>query len=111
MRISDWSSDVCSSDLPQRLVDADEVREARRQIDVPATIFALLPTLIGSHRDIAEQHRRLRVGHAPVIEEPDRRALHSLHFRVGEAEGGRWRCAFDGNELHSLPLTIGVYID
>src|SRR3546814_20765139 len=92
MRISDWSSDVCSSDLPQRLVDADEVREARRQIDVPATIFALLPTLIGSHRDIAEQHRRLRVGHAPVIEEPDDRKSvvqgKSVSVRV-DSGGGR----------------------
>src|SRR3546814_17514437 len=40
---------------PQRLVDADEVREARRQIDVPATIFALLPTLRSEERRVGKE--------------------------------------------------------
>src|SRR3546814_17379199 len=37
MRISDWSSDVCSSDLPRRLADPDpvgiEVEEGQEQLD------------------------------------------------------------------------------
>src|SRR3546814_1689188 len=38
MRISDWSSDVCSSDLPGRVISLDPVGvglRLRRRIDVP----------------------------------------------------------------------------
>src|SRR3546814_16364627 len=47
MRISDWSSDVCSSDLPAPL---------RADLDRPASIFARRQMRIGQRRRRLEQH-------------------------------------------------------
>src|SRR3546814_6156776 len=39
MRISDWSSDVCSSDLPLRGIEGPEKTLAATETEVPATPF------------------------------------------------------------------------
>src|SRR3546814_8327196 len=57
MRISDWSSDVCSSDLQPRAVvrGADAGRGNRRQLRLPrvvaAPVQAIAPAVFGPGRD------------------------------------------------------------
>src|SRR3546814_6300419 len=54
MRISDWSSDVCSSDLAARLaVGVEEGRLGDLQVAAPAVEIDLL---VGSHRLALLQH-------------------------------------------------------
>src|SRR3546814_2014308 len=48
MRISDWSSDVCSSDLALRSVDAHTAITSMQAINVEAPRSALMLPLVGS---------------------------------------------------------------
>src|SRR3546814_2100407 len=70
MRISDWSSDVCSSDLVENLLGADRVDDIG----------------VGTHQHatVAEpaQHR---VQHGPVLATADRVDPHQDAARIGEA--------------------------
>src|SRR3546814_2295327 len=84
MRISDWSSDVCSSDLPGRAADGGRQRRWRGLGDEGRRV--LLPALslpVGAAADI---DRRLLQLHAPIFE-------HRLKARRGVADqrlgGGR----------------------
>src|SRR3546814_8072606 len=78
MRISDWSSDVCSSDLPER----DGAFERRRQQHPPQ------PTPPVTRQD-GENENFTLVGHAPAEDEPDRL--------------GRRRVALDGEVSERVP--------
>src|SRR3546814_9457223 len=78
MRISDWSSDVCSSDLPER----DGAFERRRQQHPPQ------PTPPVTRQD-GENENFTLVGHAPAEDEPDRL--------------GRRRVALDGEVSERAP--------
>src|SRR3546814_11469818 len=48
MRISDWSSDVCSSDLASRIVD----RHVRSESYTPGQVFALVRWVANDHGTI-----------------------------------------------------------
>src|SRR3546814_12600300 len=72
MRISDWSSDVCSSDLPLvRTQVGDRFTLAGSAIEGPAMITALQPSF---RTDAAERQRHPPMG-AAVFERP-----HFSHF-------------------------------
>src|SRR3546814_4647083 len=89
MRISDWSSDVCSSDLPQEVRAPVEVvverGELRRRLALGGLDVGLEGLLAGKHALQLFQHRReLR--------------LHVLHPRIVVA----FRSEEHTSELQSL---------
>src|SRR3546814_9487641 len=53
MRISDWSSDVCSSDLPRVKPEGDERRGRNTAAPPPKPVFAGLDTAIQGDRSVA----------------------------------------------------------
>src|SRR3546814_18846431 len=57
MRISDWSSDVCSSDLPRAIVGHDDVDTARVAVGVEQHARARLARRSGEAHRIVEQPR------------------------------------------------------
>src|SRR3546814_8835104 len=89
MRISDWSSDVCSSDLRQEELRSQQgVRRRHRQSQPPH----------------AANRQRLDAGGAWQV--PDRATLRDLQRRAPEARGvgreDRWRSEEHTSELQSL---------
>src|SRR3546814_12312708 len=97
MRMSDWSSDVCSSDLKVRVADIDApethpsrcAEEARLGKAATERLRALLDagpvTLVTADRDVDRYGRKLR------IVERDGRSLGAVLVREGLARewGGR----------------------
>src|SRR3546814_2806123 len=86
MRISDWSSDVCSSDL-----------KARRGTNVPPDLGAVLEQA-GAHHDVevalvlAEAVEALRqAGARQLLEHREAIALEAGHLAAPERRGGRQR--------------------
>src|SRR3546814_10843379 len=63
MRISDWSSDVCSSDLLGRITHADI---ARRQIDLHRARLTVLRQELGVWECRADHQKRVAAIHHPV---------------------------------------------
>src|SRR3546814_8292091 len=61
MRISDWSSDVCSSDLPVLVGDAMPGAGARVQVQVVARGDLPQPRVLRTPR-VVHEHRALRDG-------------------------------------------------
>src|SRR3546814_1417317 len=65
MRISDWSSDVCSSDLPEKqedarfLVDAASYNILATQLAQEATNSAYSASVVQMARDILEEHEAM----------------------------------------------------
>src|SRR3546814_14517818 len=97
MRISDWSSDVCSSDLVRRLEEADRpaallaepVDLGHREVDVP-------------QRHHADRDEATRVGAAPLVDGPVAVGLEHhegqpLDGRLVERAGGE---TGHGGEVH-----------
>src|SRR3546814_8097907 len=68
MRISDWSSDVCSSDLRDRKQHAEHAREEVREE----------PKAIGQRRVLDPLHATLRIG------DVDQDALYSCLLDLGD---------------------------
>src|SRR3546814_3031100 len=102
MRISDWSSDVCSSDLRQRRIDdlLLDVLETAGEVVVPAVVLVVVPVVVAMlahQRDlqalarprlaVAAHARELEacagvaVGAVRVVEQRDRKStrLNSSH--------------------------------
>src|SRR3546814_17916452 len=104
MRISDWSSDVCSSDLhdAQRLVDAHEVGEARLAVAPESARPPRLPAPITAQPQVA-QRRRLLVGQPPEAEEVDTGAENRSPLGVGN----RRRRSIPGRGVARQPLRPG----
>src|SRR3546814_9458637 len=106
MRISDWSSDVCSSDLPvAAAADLGKrriIEFAHRQIPREAA-FGDLPDMAQDGMDVL----RL-VKHGPVVGEPfhpvDKRcdSIHLVADQPGERFGGFGRSEEHTSELQSL---------
>src|SRR3546814_19841649 len=80
MRISDWSSDVCSSDLP-----ADAVR-ARYGFDAPGAILSRLAAVVDPYRMAYRLFARLEEHGAGVFERTrvDHVEVRSAARRVGK---------------------------
>src|SRR3546814_11232764 len=83
MRISDWSSDVCSSDLRRRAAQADAERHSRPDLRAPLLVAADARSVrrTGQERQDAAEHRtarRLKPG-----------AYSRLCIRAGAAIGSR----------------------
>src|SRR3546814_7633700 len=62
MRISDWSSDVCSSDLRRRAAQADAERHSRPDLRAPLLVAADARSVrrTGQERQDAAEHRTAR---------------------------------------------------
>src|SRR3546814_15003105 len=98
MRISDWSSDVCSSDLPVAVTGADRIEqtipehrpgkvEAQRIAAVTAdgTDPVALDDAVQARRNVTDRFlvRRFDIALADTLHRP-RQALRSEERRVGE---------------------------
>src|SRR3546814_20384851 len=80
MRISDWSSDVCSSDLPRRQAPAEAVREAVlvEQGDAEALVHGpavadVRPIEIETPRRLDRHARGAQLAQRPGVDRPARR--------------------------------------
>src|SRR3546814_18825060 len=85
MRISDWSSDVCSSDLLQRLQPALALDLSGQQVGDVESIHC--PLAIGGDMGAVDRHFRLEQGVGQAEEQ--RRAVPRIHLDHGEAVGDR----------------------
>src|SRR3546814_4618396 len=75
MRISDWSSDVCSSDLAQRLLGDEAVGTDRTRVDLIVDEVMEL-----QHIDVAHGHLAIElVAGAAVVE------VRLARFKIGSA--------------------------
>src|SRR3546814_2758435 len=75
MRISDWSSDVCSSDLPRR--DRAVLGNHRRRLPQPPALRAFerhQPDLLAEHREAVVAFGIIGRGELAVVQPPDRTA-------------------------------------
>src|SRR3546814_1222969 len=85
MRISDWSSDVCSSDLPDQPVDADP--EELGAVRFPQLALAALGVDVGDRRTgaalagLAEAHDLLHGIERRVAEIDDRSEEHTSELQ------------------------------
>src|SRR3546814_8752934 len=94
MRISDWSSDVCSSDLPgqkkdERAEEVDERLTARRQVGIE-NVDPDVPTVLEGVPRPEREHQRV----APDVEflepyEADRHRIAQHHHRGADEQIGR----------------------
>src|SRR3546814_10057635 len=82
MRISDWSSDVCSSDLSHPLDMDDDLIAAHREVEVLMP-YLHLPVQSGSDRILAAMNRRHSAADYLRIVERLRAARRSEERRVG----------------------------
>src|SRR3546814_11348607 len=105
MRISDWSSDVCSSDLgsqvePPDAVLVDMVADAKGvAADVDEAIAAikgLRAGVFGEHRQIEDRRPLARPGNAPSAQR--RGDPGALCRRVDIEQNGRASCRETGSE-------------
>src|SRR3546814_13606363 len=99
MRISDWSSDVCSSDL----------RSGVRSMTVEATtatVDALLAREdFGTLSEMLAAHAAERPDHPAVIEGSDSLTYAELNARVARVAAALQRDgAQDGQKLHSIAV-------
>src|SRR3546814_20008982 len=90
MRISDWSSDVCSSDLAVKADAAAEIQRCRNAVDVHVADAGV--NVVAAFAQLFERGRL----HAVLFErapdhgvEPDGRHLHALVFPVARSEERR----------------------
>src|SRR3546814_12173034 len=103
MRISDWSSDVCSSDLigPDPLFSRFPVRNFRSDLSIAGESSLTLPALIAAMRDlprdadaIAARRARLTEASARLRRQQREQAARSEERRVGKECGrtfkSRW---------------------
>src|SRR3546814_923333 len=74
MRISDWSSDVCSSDLWFPFLSADRLRISGLSAVQPDTPLALVEEVRGAMRLMAVDQTALALGLAPGLMLADARA-------------------------------------
>src|SRR3546814_7008207 len=79
MRISDWSSDVCSSDLPGGLIPSASSRFDLRRIDSPSASYYETITSVRFH-DFTIPHPRRTAGGSLHFREPDM-TLYSIYQR------------------------------
>src|SRR3546814_14704943 len=107
MRISDWSSDVCSSDLPQHLVRLRRQSPARaieHQRDRRLAIGGGLGIVLGLDQEMAEipsfQRRRI----APVLR-PDQ--LQFVAFALDDLAPRLWADAHPVDRGMTGPLPVG----
>src|SRR3546814_20568176 len=99
MRISDWSSDVCSSDLPQR---AFRVRPFARVGDAPHAVELVVavqrPTVVEAREQrLAVRRNRFNDGFAQRLFEA---------FERGKCEPGRYQALADDG-LRSEERSVG----
>src|SRR3546814_7476718 len=96
IRISDWSSDVCSSDLPGLRGVRHQLGEVELHVDAGFGRTEPFAVDVGQHRQVQlvaapgvaefvgrDQHRR---------QGRTRLGLKSEERRVGDTWGGTWRC-------------------
>src|SRR3546814_4584457 len=96
MRISDWSSDVCSSDLGEeaRQGDDDLVGIAARVLDIEEAFAARSAGLVDDHHGLFHE--------AMLLHD----ALDHAGHLVRAAARARWDDEFD--VLSRLPLSLGI---
>src|SRR3546814_21104135 len=88
MRISDWSSDVCSSDLRCRVRSAERKAPQPREPHLPGALRVVAIAVVRSEQDEARPEQ-------PGAEQPPPRGAKLLSIGVGHADnnGGRSRVA------------------
>src|SRR3546814_10995842 len=91
MRISDWSSDVCSSDLPER---ADLRLVGEEDVDMVLDQLAKGGTMAIDAERVGERQRHLAAGLAGDRRGLEERLLGQRRVQIGRAAGrGRgWQC-------------------
>src|SRR3546814_7885883 len=94
MRISDWSSDVCSSDLEQGVIQVID-RDGAVIPGVEPRRYAHLPLVVGSD---APAHAAMLI--AVMNSEPELRERVTAAVRVG---GRRWNIQIEGRIDVRLP--------
>src|SRR3546814_12736652 len=113
MRISDWSSDVCSSDLIRECDRSDLLRTPLHQLDEPGSFAAVsFGVAYDGHRADHEHLSQISVARARYAAEPILAATGVLsrdqadprsevparldHVRIGAASNAKIRSAADG---------------
>src|SRR3546814_11438505 len=87
MRISDWSSDVCSSDLGDHASDADDVFFPRTQVALKIAVMLFAVGRGHEHRYILAHHFFLDISEQPFgggAERQYRAVIRSVERRVGK---------------------------
>src|SRR3546814_18153543 len=107
MRISDWSSDVCSSDLGAASVAHDDV-SADDDVAHGAPVGA--PHELQGHVAVRRPLRPgcvvdHKVGQLADLEGPDA----AVHAHGGGAENGRASCRERGCQYVSIPMVVGSF--
>src|SRR3546814_140404 len=94
MRISDWSSDVCSSDLMQNKAVRDAYEEMAPEYEIAR---AIIEARIASGLTQAELAERMKTSQSYIAKLESGRAMPSLRtlVRVGQATGRRPRFSFE----------------
>src|SRR3546814_9074350 len=98
MRISDWSSDVCSSDLPQLLAAEADAKAARYDVRVAAA--SRLPRLSAVARGGYNNYLGTLTGNLPgrVFQQAQTTATVGLSTRIPLYQGGLPAAAEIGRE-------------
>src|SRR3546814_20273597 len=120
MRISDWSSDVCSSDLPCRIAERDDIgvgggfeeRRTRRDHEQRRQEYAVNPDL---GRRI-EQHRPQRIETEPaqypraIAEAPHQHPRRQGHQEIAEIEDELDQSGLSAVEIECLLKMADQYV-
>src|SRR3546814_9115999 len=82
MRISDWSSDVCSSDLKEGDQQADGDKDVRKPVEPAVTVSEIYEEVLGAGRILENIRRRIDDCFAKLLPGPpqwERLGVTNLH--------------------------------
>src|SRR3546814_12035333 len=92
MRISDWSSDVCSSDLDRAGRSTsrryDPARRGRIAVSLPIE-RSLLPCIDKAEHQLADEHHHRDPGRPAKVEHRDRPRIEERGFQIEDDEQDR----------------------
>src|SRR3546814_8866889 len=109
MRISDWSSDVCSSDLKMTVTQAQHLPKSRRAMPLRASMVGLVAGLVSAFGAVHAQQPAPAASYfavaqsaAPVAVDPAKQvagglAVSSIDFKRGDGGSGKLIMRFSGD--------------
>src|SRR3546814_2906337 len=114
MRISDWSSDVCSSDLKEGDQQADGDKDVRKPVEPAVTVSEIYEEVLGAGRILENIRRRIDDCFAKLLPGPpqwERLGVTNLHHLLidfiestGEGQPGRIDVSRTRSEEHTSEL-------